>query len=326
MSADFAPDPPEPLPIASAEDRLGDQGMRIVDRIVSEDLGWVFRDQTRKDYGIDALIELVHSDHRVTGRMIAAQIKCGKSWFAKTTADGSGWTYRGELRHLNYWLGHSLPVILVLCDPDTDVCYFTHVAAPRVRETSMGWSIDVLRSQTLDAEARKQLERLTRAPQRTDVIQFALLQHLVDRWGDRLTICPILEAPRDFHRFAHLIEVKGETGGTFGVHFIDASVRLPSVEAIQEELEWRAYNERATGGGIKDLMLFVVGDDPESVRLSLEARELVEKSPNLRLYRLLYDDEWLISLTEIDANDQRVRLYRPRGPSDATAPTRIRQD
>ena len=134
MSADFAPDPPEPLPIASAEDRLGDQGMRIVDRIVSEDLGRVFRDQTRKDYGIDALIEL-------------------------------------------------------------------------------------------------------------------------------------------------------------------------------EELEWRAYNERATGGGIKDLMLFVVGDDPESVRLSLEARELVEKSPNLRLYRLLYDDEWLISLTEIDANDQPVEFW-----------------
>ena len=55
MSADFVPDPPVPLPIASNEDQLGDQGVRTVDRIVSEDLGWVFRDQTRKDYGIDAL-------------------------------------------------------------------------------------------------------------------------------------------------------------------------------------------------------------------------------------------------------------------------------
>ena len=128
MSADFVPDPPVPLPIASNEDQLGDQGVRTVDRIVSEDLGWVFRDQTRKDYGIDALIELAHSDRRVTGRMVAAQIKCGKSWFAEPTSDGSGWTYRGELRHLNYWLGHSLPVILVLCDPDTGDCYFTHVA------------------------------------------------------------------------------------------------------------------------------------------------------------------------------------------------------
>lgn len=88
MSSDFSPYPPEPLPIASAEDGLGDQGMRIVDRIVSEDLGWVFRDQTRKDYGIDALIELAHSDRRVTGRMIAAQIKCGKSWFGVDPAIG----------------------------------------------------------------------------------------------------------------------------------------------------------------------------------------------------------------------------------------------
>jgi hypothetical protein len=203
MSADFTPDPPEPLPIASAEDELGDQGMRAVDRIVSEDLGWVFRDQTRKDFGIDALIELVQSDRRVTGRMIAAQIKCGSSWFAKPTSDGSGWRYRGELRHLNYWLGHSLPVIIVLCDPDTDECYFTHVTEERVHRTEKGWSIVVLQSQTLDAAARKQLERLTRAPQRKDVIEFALLQHLVDRWGDRLKICPILETPRDFHRFAH---------------------------------------------------------------------------------------------------------------------------
>jgi hypothetical protein len=309
MSADFALDPPEPLPIATAEDELGDQGMRTVDRIISEDLGWIFRDQTRKDYGIDALIELVHNDRRVTGRMIAAQIKCGKSWFAEPTADGSGWTYRGELRHLNYWLGHSLPVILVLCDPDTDECYFTHVAAARVRRTTKAWSIEVPRAQTLDADARKQLERLTRAPQRKDVIEFALLQHLVDRWGDRLRICPILEAPRDFHRFAHLIEVQGDTGGTFGVHFIDASVRLPSVEAIQEELEWRAYNERATGGGVKDLMLFVVGEDAESTRLSTEARELVEKSPSLRLYRLLYDDERHVSLIEIDFNDQHLEFW-----------------
>ena len=105
MSADFVPDPPVPLPIASNEDQLGDQGVRTVDRIVSED-----------------------RDRRVTGRMVAAQIKCGKSWFVEPTSDGSGWTYRGELRHLNYWLGHSLPVILVLCDPDTGDCYFTHVA------------------------------------------------------------------------------------------------------------------------------------------------------------------------------------------------------
>lgn len=308
MSADFAPEPPEPLPRATREDGLGDRGMRMVDRVVSEELEWIFRDQTRKDFGIDALIELAHSDRRVTGRLIAAQIKCGKSWFAEPTADGSGWVYRGELKHLNYWLGHSLPVILVLCDPDNDRCYYAHVAAARVRQTASGWSIVVPRAQTLHASAREPLERLTRAPQRKDVIEFALFQHLVDRWGDRLRICPILEAPRDFHRFAHLIEIRGETGGIFGVHFIDASVRLPSTEAIEEELEWRAYNERATGG-IKDLMLFVVGDDLESIRLSADAQALVAQSPNLRLHRLLYDDDRIVSLIEVDTDGRPVEFW-----------------
>ncbi|UJA21628.1 DUF4365 domain-containing protein [Thermoleophilia bacterium SCSIO 60948] len=306
MSADFAPDP---LPKATREDGLGDQGMRMVDRVVSEDLGWIFRDQTRKDFGIDALIELAHRDRRVTGRLIAAQIKCGKSWFSEPMADGTGWVYRGEVKHLNYWLGHSLPVILILCDQDDDRCYYAHVAAARVRQTSSGWSIVVPRAQILDASAQEHLKRLTRAPQRKDVIEFALLQHLVDRWGDRLRICPILEAPRDFQRFAHLIEIRGETGGTFGVHFIDASVRLPTAEAIEEELEWRDYNERATGGGVKDLMLFVVGDDPESIRLSADAEELVDRSPNLRLHRLLYDDERIVSLTEIDSGDRPLEFW-----------------
>jgi hypothetical protein len=309
MSADLAPEPPEPLPTATREGGLGDQGMRMVDRVISEELSWIFRDQARKDFGIDALIELVHGDRRVSGRLIAAQIKCGKSWFSEPTADSAGWVYRGEVRHLNYWLGHSLPVILILCDPDDDRCYFAHVTAARARQTSSGWSMVVPRAQTLDVSAREQLQRLTRAPQRKDVVEFALLQHLVDRWGDRLRICPILEAPRDFHRFSHLIEIRGETGGTFGVHFIDASVRLPTVEAIEEELEWRAYNERATGGGIKDLMLFVVGDNLASIRLSADAQGLVERSPNLRLHRLLYDDEWHVRLTEVNSCDQPVEFW-----------------
>lgn len=93
------------------------------------------------------------------------------------------------------------------------------------------------------------------------------------------------------------------------MHFIDASLRLPTVEAIGEELEWRAYNERATGGGIKNLMLFVVGDDLESIRLPADAQELVDRSPNIRLHRLLYDDDRIVSLAEIDSNDRPVEFW-----------------
>jgi hypothetical protein len=34
--------------------RIGDAGVHIVGKIVTRDLGWIFRDQPVADYGIDA--------------------------------------------------------------------------------------------------------------------------------------------------------------------------------------------------------------------------------------------------------------------------------
>jgi hypothetical protein len=45
------------------------------------------------------------AQHR--GRLIALQIKAGRSWFREPT-DG-GWLYRGKTAHLRYWLRHCLP-------------------------------------------------------------------------------------------------------------------------------------------------------------------------------------------------------------------------
>ena len=67
-----------PLPIYTRQAKLGDAGMRMVDQAVSGELDWIFRDQTRKDLGIDAIIEVVQGGSRATGRMIAAQVKCGQ--------------------------------------------------------------------------------------------------------------------------------------------------------------------------------------------------------------------------------------------------------
>src|SRR5216683_1096782 len=42
--------------------------------------GWLFREQTTHDYGIDAHVEIV-VDKRPTGKLIALQIKAGTSFF-----------------------------------------------------------------------------------------------------------------------------------------------------------------------------------------------------------------------------------------------------
>ena len=70
------------------------------------------------DVGVDGQIEILTDDRRVTGKLVAVQIKCGDSFF-KEPAD-SGFVFRGDREHLVQWLDGSLPVILVLSrDPNT---------------------------------------------------------------------------------------------------------------------------------------------------------------------------------------------------------------
>jgi hypothetical protein len=45
------------------------------------------------------------------------QIKGGKSFFSEVSDEEV--IFPGERRHLEYWLGHSLPVMLALHDPST---------------------------------------------------------------------------------------------------------------------------------------------------------------------------------------------------------------
>jgi len=44
-------------------------GVNAVERIVLDDLGWIFREQLIVDLGIDAHIELV--EHEPTGKLVA---------------------------------------------------------------------------------------------------------------------------------------------------------------------------------------------------------------------------------------------------------------
>ena len=144
--------------------RTGRLGVICVDRIVTEELGWIFREQPTADYGIDAQVEICEGG-RPTGRLIAVQIKSGSSWFAR--GDAEGFTYTGSLRHLDYWLEHSLPVILVLCDPAERRAYWTPVERGHVRRGGSSWSIRVPRVSELSELSAEELRRLAR-PGRMD--------------------------------------------------------------------------------------------------------------------------------------------------------------
>jgi hypothetical protein len=132
------------------------RGVWVVDGIVSNDLGWLFREQALLDYGVDAQAEVVADDELVTGRLVALQIKGGDSWFDEESADGEGWIFRESSDHLAYWLGHSLPVIVVIVSNDGKA--FWQVVTPTtVRETKMGFALVIPRSQPFGPASQDKL-------------------------------------------------------------------------------------------------------------------------------------------------------------------------
>ena len=93
-------------------------GVATTEKIINK-MGLIFREQPTDDYGVDAQIETIENGY-ATGKLIAVQIKSGESYFKEPTSEGI--VFRGERKHYDYWLNHSLPVIIVLYNPENDKC------------------------------------------------------------------------------------------------------------------------------------------------------------------------------------------------------------
>jgi hypothetical protein len=107
-------------------------------------LGWIFREQTIADCGIDAQVE-VATEQKPTGRLLALQIsllalqiKSGKSFFRKKKGN---LVFHGKRKHLHYSINHSLPVVIVLHNPETNETIWRRVRYEDVQYQSYeNWS------------------------------------------------------------------------------------------------------------------------------------------------------------------------------------------
>lgn len=130
------------FPQFSTSAKQGDLGVSIVSRIVGEDFGWLFRrNHQEHDFGIDGQIEVVTDDGAVTGQMLACQIKCGKSFFRESNR--WGYIYHGETKHFNYLANYPLPVIIILCDPESREAYWAQFRATEAQVNEAGWRLTV---------------------------------------------------------------------------------------------------------------------------------------------------------------------------------------
>lgn len=131
-------------------------GVNAVERIVLEDLKWIFREQPIVDVGIDALIEIV-DEGNPTGQFIAAQIKSGKGNFHQTE---NSFTYYTSDIHYNYWTKSNLPIILVAYIPDDSSAYWVPILLEKFRRNKRQWRIDIPMKQKLNAHSENRLRSL----------------------------------------------------------------------------------------------------------------------------------------------------------------------
>lgn len=133
-------------------------GVALVQLAVVQELGWLFRNQPVDDYGIDAQIEVVDRG-TIVPRLLAVQIKSGDSFFEHPTS--GGWWFYPDERHVRYWLDHSLPVVVVLVDPEAGTAYWQAVTSRTLERTRAGgWKLRVPSEQLLDASATDALREL----------------------------------------------------------------------------------------------------------------------------------------------------------------------
>lgn len=120
--------------------------------------GWLFREQMIHDYGIDAHVEITNENYP-TGKLIAIQIKSGLSFFSEDNEHS--FIFRTENKHIEYWSNHTLPVILVLYQPEVDTLYWQVVNEDTVKSSGKGWKVEVPKSQVLNERSLSILGQLT---------------------------------------------------------------------------------------------------------------------------------------------------------------------
>jgi hypothetical protein len=225
---------------------------------VEENLGWLFREQSTEDYGIDAHAEVV-ADDDVSGRLLALQIKSGRSWFREPGP--AGWWYRPGADHLQYWLSHSLPVAVVLYDPGTKRCHWQLVTPDTLVETSTGGlKLLVPEAQVLDAAARTPLRKAAEGDHYASPLHVAAADALLD--ADPLgpvemfhDVDPAAAAVAAAHWLRAATDVTGRMIGSTPIQVVleaDNIVSIP-VEPITFVLE-RLYEGRSPRSVVLDLI------------------------------------------------------------------------
>jgi hypothetical protein len=290
------------LPTHSEEAELGELGVRLVEAAIHDELKWIFRVKRKLDVGVDGEIELVNADREATGRLIAAQVKCGDSYLSKRSRDGI-W-YHGEISHLNYWLGHSLAVIIIICDPHNRHCYWAEVSAATVVRLRKGWKLKVLYRNRLNADATWQLEELANRLQLQDYLEPAVRNWLYEKYYLRIEICSMFELPRDYHWFQFLAKIDSDM---VMMHYLYARYGQFSLEDLADVLKYKDYNQRDYG--CEKLVLCLIAHHQSAFEYAPDFAATLVKATDVQVIRMLVATQPFFTVHELNEKGEMIDEY-----------------
>ena len=143
----------------SDNDRKNRIGVNATEGAVVNSLEWQFREQNPSDYGVDAQIEVRHRGEYPSGKLIGVQIKTDSS--SITYENNEYYVFNSDIKHLNYWLKHSLPIIIVHCDTKKNrILNWEHLTEDKVKYNNNSWSIKIPKNKVLDKSSEKELTKI----------------------------------------------------------------------------------------------------------------------------------------------------------------------
>ncbi|MBO6880168.1 DUF4365 domain-containing protein [Winogradskyella sp.] len=144
------------LPKYDKNSKKGEAGLTIIKSIVEDELNWIFRKNHQEDdFGIDAYFDIIAEYGQVTGKSIAVQIKTGASYFSEQ--NDFGWVYRGEMKHLNYYLNHDIPVVIIIVDDKLKKGFWCVCDLEKTEKAGESWKITVPFNQELSKNSKTEL-------------------------------------------------------------------------------------------------------------------------------------------------------------------------
>ncbi|MBG0818172.1 DUF4365 domain-containing protein [Planomonospora sp. ID82291] len=135
-------------------------------------LGWgVAATDVQHDLGTDLIVQARDGRMFDQGDFMGVQVKGGPSWFTDPAADQGWWFYESGRDHLDAWVAHGLPHLLVLHNLETRTSYWVHVTPEAIVTTGKGAKILVPANNTIDEDHLNELLAVAASPRPKNVLE-----------------------------------------------------------------------------------------------------------------------------------------------------------